>query len=191
MKKIEIKMRLAVLIGGLALFMCCGLQCQAQTNQQDHKGVWKILITQKKQKNRQYDYKENGRLFYGTWEKCEQKRKELERKQTADSIAELSRYANNETEYILTKAKLEAEHEDYASIRIGDYGSDCIPDSEYQRLVKVWMSNWPKYELDQIAEEEYANLCAKYQCYRSDSDSVNFKRKLNAFAREKMNSQRP
>ena len=191
MKKLEIKARLAILVGGLALFMCCGLQCQAQTNQEKHNGVWKILITQEKQNHRQYDYKENGDVFCGTWSTCEQKRKYLERKQTTDSIAELARYANNDTKYTLTQAKLEAEHEKFRLVKIGDFGSDCIPNNEFERLVNVWMANWPKYELDYIAEKEYKNLCEKYHCYQNDSDREVFRRKLNAFAKETMNSQRP
>lgn len=200
MKNLEFKMRLSLLIGGLALMVCCCLQCRAQTSN------WGVEYVQPSGKKL---YKENGHYFRGTIEQCEQKCKDLNAKkpqpvkptgyefnndELVDEMNKISPTPISEgqrqegakvaddVKNVLNGLKEESESKSYYHVvDLSFFGSMFFPDEEYTQAAEKWKELFEEYgqsDFNGFVKHKYSALCKRYGFIENEEDRNRFKSRL-------------
>lgn len=191
MKNLEFKMRLSLLIGGLALMVCCGLQGQAQTNDaQEQSKEWGIWVTQKGKDS--YLFPGKGRpLFRGTKEQCVQKCKELNAqyadngKRTAREVGEkvgareeLIQQAQVEEEKLVNTLLNLDELPKYSPTIIAEHGSLFFTEEECKQAANDWQKKQFEMSFAAFVQNRYSNLCKKHGFIENEKDMNHFKKRI-------------
>lgn len=189
MKKSEIKMKLALLISGLAFFVFSSLQCAAQD-------IWGIWVEQKGEESRYFSVR--GQLFRGDKETCEQKCAELNArysdngKRDARAVAEkmeemgsftISEDAKQQGEEYENELKKDPQN----TFGLPKYSPKILPSSllftksEYEQIAKEYVRtlySGNSIDYDAYMTKKYKELCGTHNYEGNEKDYNDFENKL-------------